>query len=467
LDQAYCPSALQGDTMQRQAARGADKEDKGGMERVTLRVKAGQHLIDGKMMNAKFSVALCLVFLIHIATCTFSLYIVSKRYVIFDINYDSNSRQSAIFGVVISALLISTLFARANFTFGYFAGLYLSTSILGFVWLSYFSEFPYDHKAARISAIASLISFLIPALWSQPLLKWSSLPSRTFEWIPALILAVSAVVLAWALFYGVVFVSIDNASNMRHSLPALPMLLQYAIGIVIGALLPFAFACYFFRRKWVLAGGIFCLIVCFYPVTLSKIVLLAPFLMAFFCLLGRALEARLATIMSLAIPTLFGLVAFVIFDQILPFGLINLRLNAVPASALDHYNDFFSSHDITRFCQISFVKRIFGCIYTEQLSVVMEKAYHLGNYNASLFSTEGLASSGLYFAPISTFFCGLVVAFGNLTSGKLPPTFILVSGAVLVITLLNVPLSTALLSNGGAFLFLLWYLTPAEYFSKL
>lgn len=437
------------------------------MERLSLRVKAGENSIAGKMMNVKFSFAIWLVFLIHIAICTFSLYIVSKRYVTYDINYDSNLRQSAILGVVTSALLVSPIFARVNFSFGYFVGLYLSTSILGFVWLSYFSEFPYDHEAARISAIASLISFLIPASWNQPILKWSTLPPRIFEWIPALAVFVSAVVLACALSYGFAFVSLNSASVIRPSLPALPVLLHYAIGIVIGAFLPFAFGCYFFTKKWVPAGGILCLILCFYPVTLSKIVLLAPFLMAFFCLLGRTFEAPLATIMSLAIPTLFGLAAFIILAEPLPFGLINFRLNAIPASALDHYNDFFSSHDTTRFCQVSFVKRIFGCIYTEPLSVVMGKAYRLGNYNASLFSTEGLASSGLYFSPIATFICGLVVAFGNFTSNKLPPNFVLVSGGVLVVTLLNVPLSTALLSNGGAFLFLLWYLTPAEYFSKI
>src|SRR5206468_8929924 len=99
----------------------------------SLRVKVGESSIAGEMMNVKFSVAIWLVFLIHIAICTFSLYIVSKRYVMYDINYDSNLRQNAIPGVVTSALLVSPLYARANFSFGYFAGLYLSTSILGFV----------------------------------------------------------------------------------------------------------------------------------------------------------------------------------------------------------------------------------------------------------------------------------------------------------------------------------------------
>ena len=104
------------------------------------------------------------------------------------------------------------------------------------------------------------------------------------------------------------------------------------------------------------------------------------------------------------------------------------------------------------------------CPYQDQLALVMERAYDLGNFNASLFATEGIASVGPLFAPVAAFACGLVIAAGNRLSAGLPPHFILVSGAILAQIMLNVPLTIALVTHGGAILFLLWYITPRTLF---
>ena len=96
----------------------------------------------------------------------------------------------------------------------------------------------------------------------------------------------------------------------------------------------------------------------------------------------------------------------------------------------------------------------------------MAKAYDLGNFNASLFATEGIASVGTLFAPVSVFLCGLVIALANRLSAGLPPSLVLISGAVIPQVALNVPLSTTLLSHGAAVLFLLWYLTPRAMFER-
>jgi hypothetical protein len=137
---------------------------------------------------------------------------------------------------------------------------------------------------------------------------------------------------------------------------------------------------------------------------------------------------------------------------------------ASPSSALDFYNDFFSTHDITLFCQISLFKPLAGCPYSDPLSIVMERAYQLGNFNASLFATEGIASVGQILAPFSGLACGLVIALGNRLSAGLPSRFILISGGILPQIFLNVPLTTTLLTNGAFILFLLWYVTPREIF---
>ena len=137
---------------------------------------------------------------------------------------------------------------------------------------------------------------------------------------------------------------------------------------------------------------------------------------------------------------------------------------ATPSSAIDIYNDFFSKNPHTSFCQLSFLKPLMHCPYQDQLSVVMEKAYGFGNLNASLFATEGIASVGLSFAPLSALLCGLVIACANRLSAGLPPRFILISGALLPQVLLNVPLSTVMITHGMGLLMLLWYVTPRTIF---
>ncbi len=133
---------------------------------------------------------------------------------------------------------------------------------------------------------------------------------------------------------------------------------------------------------------------------------------------------------------------------------------------MDIYNEYFARHPLTHFCQVRFMKSFVSCALEHPLAVEMQNNYALGNFNASLFATEGIASVGLFFAPVSTFVCGLVIAFGNRLSSGLPPRFVLVSGALLPQILLNVPLTITLLTHGATVLFLLWYVTPRKLFEE-
>ena len=58
------------------------------------------------------------------------------------------------------------------------------------------------------------------------------------------------------------------------------------------------------------------------------------------------------------------------------------------------------------------------------------------------------------------------MALVNRLSAGLPPRFILISGAIIPQVLLNVPLTTTLLTNGAGILFLLWYVTPRAMFEQ-
>src|SRR5262249_38081265 len=146
----------------------------------------------------------------------------------------------------------------------------------------------------------------------------------------------------------------------------------------------------------------------------------------------------------------------------LVFGGVNYRMLAFPAWALERYFHFFAHHDLTHFCQIGIVRHFTGCPYPFQLGAEMEQAYHMGNLTGSLLATEGIASVGPRWAPLSALVCGLILSIGNSVSAHLPKRFVVVSAGVAIQVLVNVPLSASLLSNGLLLLFLLWYVTPAE-----
>ena len=83
--------------------------------------------------------------------------------------------------------------------------------------------------------------------------------------------------------------------------------------------------------------------------------------------------------LSLFLPVAAGLVLVLLYQadvlsypqMIAYFGNVNFRMIALPSIVLDLYNDFFSTHPRTWFCQIQFLKPFVGCPYNEYLSIVM------------------------------------------------------------------------------------------------
>jgi hypothetical protein len=408
----------------------------------------------------------------HVVMCCLSLIFVAAFYSTLKIiMFDKTHLFSATLSVALfAAVSVSFIFSR--FSFGYFLGFYFYTMILGYLWLVTFSPFHYDHTLASISAFASAIVFLVPALFiTAPIRQRFVLSTRAMENLLTLILILAVAVVAAGAVYNFRVVGLDNIYSFRDKIE-IPAWLRYAIGATSNASLPFAFACFVARGKRWHAAAALLLILSFYPITLTKLALFAPFWLLFLALLSRFFEARISVVLSLFLPLLAGIIlalpveagAFPFQRIINYFGPINFRMIAFPSVALDVYNDFFSTHEHTYFCQISFLKPFVSCPYNEYLSVIMAKAYQLGNLNASLFATEGVASVGPILAPLVALACGLVISLSNRISSDLPSKFILLSGGIFPQILLNVPLTTALLTNGAALLFLLWYVTPRAMF---
>jgi len=411
---------------------------------------------------------------LHVLIACVSLFYITQYYAGYQLfKFDAARVYPAVLNVAPLALCAG-LFVLSQFSFGYFLGFYLYSMALAYLWITKFSLHNYDHEAASISAMASTVAFLIPALFlTSPIRQRLVLSVNTFDRLLTLILVFAAAVIVVGAAYNFRMAGINDIYQLRDQIN-FPVPLRYAIGASSSTLLPFAFACFFIRGQRRLAATAFLLLLLLYPVTLTKLSLFAPFWLLFLALLAARLDTRVAVVTSLVLPALlgvllipfekYGLISNIHFVDY--FGIINFRMFAVPAVALDMYNDFFSRHDLTYFCQIIFVKPFVSCPYSEYLSIVMSKHYPLGNVNASLFATEGIASLGPKWAPLSIFVCGLVIALGNRLSSGLPPKLILLSAGIVTQVFLNVPLTTSLLSNGAAVLFLLWYVTPREMFER-
>lgn len=380
---------------------------------------------------------------------------------------------SAIVIVALSIGLAASFLAGA-FSFGYVLTYYFYVMIVGFLWINQFTTLNYDHHLAGVCAVASLVAFGAPALLiRKPLKSVSRLSLRSAEFLIISTAAFSVVVVLVSVRFSFHSLGLSYAelrdellftAKMR-SAAEVPVLVRYCIGIVSSAVLPFLFACFVERRQYWLALAVLLVLACLFPVSLTKTSLVSPFWLVFVAVIASIFDARSASVLTLLAPMAIGLLAlqlpWAFFEDI--FHVLDFRMMVIPSASLSFYNDFFTHHPTTSFCQIGVVRNVFGCHYREQLGVVLSEAYGLGNYNASLFATEGVASVGTLLSPLSALACGLVVGGVNRLSAGLPSRFILVSSSIVTFSFLNVPFSTTLATHGAALLFLMWYLMPREF----
>jgi hypothetical protein len=109
-------------------------------------------------------VTLALLILFYIVICCLSLVSVTQLYGMFYLTYHPARLPGAVVAVaVLTPGLLFFTFAR--FSFGYFVGFYFYTMVVGYLWLIFFSDLHYNRPLAGLSAAASLVVFLLPALF--------------------------------------------------------------------------------------------------------------------------------------------------------------------------------------------------------------------------------------------------------------------------------------------------------------
>lgn len=428
-------------------------------------------MTDGSILS-RDQLRLIVLNCVYVAACCLSIVLTALVFPEYHILFHTGGAAGAVLVVLVFAMA-TPLFALAPFSFGYMNGFYLYIMVAGYLWLNAFSEFAYDHTLTGLSAAASALAFLFPALFiSAPLRQIYVLSPKAVDRILILILALSAATIAAGASYNFMFVGIENIYEYREKLD-FPRGLLYLFGITSNALLPFAFAMFVEKRAVWRAVAVLLLLVLFYPVTLTKTAFFAPAWLVVVLAVSRFCGPKTTFTVTMLVPVAVGVVLLglqnagaISFERVPSyFRVVNLRMIAIPSLAMDYYNYFFARHDLTLFCQVRVVKATFGCPYQEGLPMVIYNAFGIGgNFNASLFATEGVASVGPFFAPLPALICGLIFGLGNRMSAGLPPRLILISGALAAQTFLNLPMTIGMVTYGGALLFLLWYVTPRTIF---
>jgi hypothetical protein len=437
-----------------------------------MTVDRRQRIGDGERFRTRLLLGLLIAF--HIIICCVSLIFLADNNnpvafhpPTFHLFYDA-ARLYIVIPIIAAFALVSALFLVPGFSFGFLLGFYSYTMLLGYLWLNCFTDLSYDHRLAGFAAAAAAIAFLLPALFITSPVRQIYAPSeKTFGYgLDLILLFAIAVVLAGS-FYSFHLVAPARIYDYRDK-TGLPVVLRYLVPLLSSTLLPFAFACFVAQRKFWRAGIGLLLLLAVYPITLSKVALFGPFWLLVIVALSKLFEARVAVVLSLTAPIAVGIVLHILAGRqtAFYFSAINFRMVAIPSIAMDVYNDFFARHELTYFCQINLLKRFVACPYQDYIGVVMERAYKIGNFNASLFASEGIASVGPMLSPLAVLGCGLVIALGNRLSAGLPAAFVMISSTVLVQVILNVQFPTALLTHGAGLMFLLWYATPRTIFAQ-
>ena len=251
--------------------------------------------------------------ILWVVICCLSSISVSKVYVSYHVAYDpAELLRAALVVAAFAPVFLFFIFAR--FSFGYFVGFYFAAMVTGYLWLSFFSDRNYDHDTARISAAASTITFLLPALFvASPIPRMAAISVVMFDRVLALLFLICLATVAVAATYNFKLVSPGDASRLRTD--SFPAILRYLIAITSSAILPFLFAYLAQRRAYWLAGAILVSMLSYYPIAVSKMAFFAPVWLVVMWALSRVFGARVGVILSLLLPTLAGVILLFLFGH--------------------------------------------------------------------------------------------------------------------------------------------------------
>lgn len=170
--------------------------------------------------------------------------------------------------------------------------------------------------------------------------------------------------------------------------------------------------------------------------------------------------------MTLTAPFFFGMALLLLFPNVQGFddnwsvfayfAFISFRFYGTSNEALGLYYEFFRYHPTTSWSHISGVNWFVHYPYYDQLSVVMNDQYGLGNLNAGFLSTDAIAAYGYEMIPLVTVVMALIYVILNTAARGIQRPALAMMMVMPALMFNERPLPTSLLT--GAVIFFIFYL---------
>lgn len=228
--------------------------------------------------------------------------------------------------------------------------------------------------------------------------------------------------------------------------------------------LPFFFARGIMKRSMVDIGWGLLGCVLVYASNGAKAAILMPFIIfGIYVLLGSGRQFLLKLMLSLAVGVI--LVIVLLPDEgvlVWVKSILFVRVLGTGGWTLATYYDYFSTHGYTFYTHIGPVNALtdaypYGELSLGQLIGLEYSGSLEANFNANFWASDAFAALGVAGVPIVTVAVAAVLYGINRTSRGYSPKFVTLWLSGFWLAMLNVPLTTALLSGGGALtMLLLW-----------
>jgi hypothetical protein len=230
------------------------------------------------------------------------------------------------------------------------------------------------------------------------------------------------------------------------------------------ALLPFHIVRWLFLRRPIdlllglVASGIV------YMATASKAALLTPAIMIVLNHVVKAGPDFLRSFLSRLAVAQAAIVALIPDEGVLFWlkSILLVRILGTSGWTVSTYYEYFTSREFTFYTHISPINAIvqaypYGEKSLGQLIGNEYSADEMANFNAGFWASDGIAALGVAGIPIVTIAVATVLVTINRLSSGFSPRFVAIWLAGFWLAMLNLPLTTALLSGGGGLIMtLLW-----------
>lgn len=199
-----------------------------------------------------------------------------------------------------------------------------------------------------------------------------------------------------------------------------------------------------------------------YMATGSKAAILMPVIIFSLYLLigsGKNFMLRLLIVMAIAV---FLAVELIPNEGVLMWGksILMLRILGTGGWSIVTYYDYFSTNGFTYYTHIGPINALINAYPYGEYSLGQTIGLHYSgsadaNFNANFWASDGFAALGILGIPVVTVFMSLMLYVLNRVASAYSTRFVALWLTGFWLAILNVPLTTALLSGGGGLVMLL------------